>query len=45
MKKPFICLSDQQWKFIQDSMNWTPPPIRGVPRADFRKIWNLFFLF
>lgn len=40
MKKPFICLSDSQWSLICQSTHWTPPPVRGVPRADFRKIWN-----
>jgi transposase len=40
MKKPFVCLSDSQWSLICHSTHWTPPPVRGVPRADFRKIWN-----
>ncbi len=24
-------------------MDWKPPAIRGIPRADFRKIWNSIF--
>lgn len=36
----FTHLSDLQWKTIQGLINWTPPPQRGVPRADFRKVWN-----
>ncbi len=46
MAKHFICLSDSQWATIQKLVNWVPPPQRGVPRTDFRKIWNsiLFIL-
>ena len=46
MVKHFICVSDSQWETIQKLVNWSPPPQRGVPRADFRKIWNsiLFIL-
>lgn len=46
MAKYFICLSDSQWATIQKLVNWVPPPQRGVPRTDFRKIWNsiLFIL-
>lgn len=40
MTKHFICLSGSQWATIQELVNWTPPPQGGVPRADFRKIWN-----
>ena len=40
MAKHFMHLSDAQWETIQGLVNWTPPPQRGVPRADFRKIWN-----
>ena len=40
MAKHFSYLSDSQWKTIQELVNWTPPPQRGVHRADFRKIWN-----
>ena len=40
MAKHFTHLSDSQWKTIQELVNWAPPPQRGVPRADFRKIWN-----
>ena len=40
MSKPFVSLSDSQWSLICKSTHWTPPPVRGVPRADFRKIWN-----
>lgn len=46
MKKPFTQLSDKQWKCIETLINWSPPPVRGVPRSDFRKVWNsiLFIL-
>jgi len=46
MKKPFTQLSDKQWKSIESLTNWSPPPVRGVPRTDFRKVWNsiLFIL-
>lgn len=40
MTKHFSHLSDSQWETIKKLVNWTPPPQRGVPRADFRKIWN-----
>jgi transposase len=40
MSKHFTHLSDSQWETIQGLVNWTPPPQRGVPRADFRKVWN-----
>lgn len=40
MIKHFTHLTDAQWNTIKVLMNWTPPPQRGVPRADFRKIWN-----
>ena len=40
MAKNFTCLSEAQWRTIKELVNWTPPPQRGVPRADFRKIWN-----
>jgi len=43
MEKAFTCFSDKQWQTILNLMNWTPPPVRGVPRADFRKIWNSIF--
>lgn len=47
MQKHFLSLSDSQWETIKGLMtSWSPPPQRGVPRADFRKIWNsiLFIL-
>lgn len=46
MKKPFTQLSDKQWKCIESLVNWSPPPVRGGPRSDFRKVWNsiLFIL-
>lgn len=40
MVKHFTHLSDSQWATIKELINWTPPLQRGVPRADFRKIWN-----
>jgi transposase len=40
MEKHFTHLSDPQWDIIQQLTKWTPPPQRGVPRADFRKVWN-----
>ena len=43
MAKHFTHLSDPQWETIQGLVNWTPPPQRGVPRTDFRKIWNSIF--
>ena len=43
MTKHFIQLTDIQWNSLKELMNWTPPPQRGVPRADFRKIWNSIF--
>lgn len=46
MTKHFTYLSDSQWETIKGLVNWNPPPQRGVPRTDFRKIWNaiLFIL-
>jgi transposase len=43
MTKPFTHLTDSQWEAIRTLMNWTPPKVRGVPRSDFRKIWNSIF--
>lgn len=43
MNKHFTHLTDQQWDVIKSLIEWTPPPERGVPRADFRKIWNSIF--
>jgi transposase len=43
MSKSFSELTDEQWNCIKSLMNWAPPPVRGVPRADFRKIWNSIF--
>ena len=43
MKKTFTCFSDKQWQMIVNLMDWQPPPVRGVARADFRKIWNSIF--
>jgi len=40
MSKKFTHLTDTQWSAIKSLMNWTPPLQRGVPRTDFRKIWN-----
>jgi transposase len=40
MSKNFTHLSDFQWETIKGLVDWAPPPQRGVPRADFRKIWN-----
>jgi len=40
MAKHFTHLSDSQWETIETLVNWSPPLQRGVPRADFRKIWN-----
>lgn len=40
MNKQFEKLTDNQWKFIQESMNWQPPCERGTPRSDLRKVWN-----
>lgn len=40
MAKHFTHLSDNQWETINRLIDWTPPLQRGVPRADFRKIWN-----
>jgi transposase len=40
MSKHFTHLSDSQWETIQGLVNWTPPLQRGVPRSDFRKVWN-----
>jgi transposase len=43
MAKHFVCLSDSQWETIRGLVNWTPPPQRGVPRSDLRKVWNTIF--
>ena len=43
MQKTFTCFSDEQWQMITNLMEWTPPPVRGVARTDFRKIWNSIF--
>lgn len=43
MSKSFEELTDQQWKFIQDNLNWEPPPERGTARSDLRKVWNAIF--
>ncbi len=40
MSKHFTHLSDSQWETIKGLVNWSPLPERGVPRSDFRKIWN-----
>lgn len=40
MTKHFTRLSDSQWETIKSLVDWTPPPQRGIPRTDFRKIWN-----
>lgn len=39
-QKHFKFLSDPQWALIINLMNWKPPPQRGIPRTDLRKIWN-----
>jgi len=43
MRKYFQELNDQQWDFIIESMDWAPPPERGVARSDLRKVWNSIF--
>lgn len=43
MTKHFTHLSDSKWETVQSLVYWTPPPQRGVPRTDFRKIWNTIF--
>lgn len=43
MQKPFHHLSDSQWHLILNFMDWTPPPQRGTPRSDLRKVWNSLF--
>jgi transposase len=43
MAKHFTDLSDSQCETIKGLVNWNPPPQRGVPRADYRKIWNSIF--
>jgi len=44
MQKPFTHFSDNQWDTISKLMNWSLPPVQGIPRTDFRKVWN-FILF
>ena len=35
-------LTDRQWESILEFFNWSPKSkIRGTPRADFHKVWNL----
>lgn len=36
----FDQLTDAQWDVVQKLMNWEPPPQRGTPRSDLRKVWN-----
>lgn len=43
MAVQFEKLTDQQWKFIQNSMEWEPAPARGKPLTCFRKVWNSIF--
>lgn len=43
MNTPFHHLSDSQWALVLNLMNWTPPPERGTPRSDLRKVWNSIF--
>lgn len=43
MSQHFTQLSDSQWETIKGLVNWTPPPQRGVPRTDLRKVWNSIF--
>lgn len=43
MSKYFTYLSDSQWQTTQKLVNWAPPPQRGVPRINFRKIWNSIY--
>lgn len=33
-------LTDSQWSLVQQLMQWDPPPERGIPRSDLRKVWN-----
>lgn len=40
MQKDFTSLTDEQWAVIQQLMDWTPPPERGVRRSNLRKVWN-----
>ena len=42
-QKHFKFLSDEEWNLIHSFMDWEPPLQRGVPRTDFRKIWNSIF--
>ncbi len=45
MKESFHYLSDAQWNLVLTLMDWSPPPERGTPRSDLRKVWNsLFFV-
>lgn len=45
MKESFHHLSDSQWNLVLTLMDWSPPPERGTPRSDLRKVWNsLFFI-
>jgi transposase len=43
MQSSFISLTDDQWSLIQKLMDWEPPPERGKPRANLRKVWNSIF--
>lgn len=40
MPKLFNFLTDDQWNLINMAMEWKPPPERGTPRSDLRKVWN-----
>lgn len=42
-QKHFKFLSDHQWELVISLMQWNPPPQRGTPRTDLRKIWNSIF--
>lgn len=43
MQKSFHHLSDNQWALVLNLMDWNPPPERGTPRSDLRKVWNSLF--
>ena len=39
--QPFTCINDAQWCLIKKALSKvTFPKVRGVPRADLRRVWN-----
>ena len=41
MEETFIQLSDKEWQVVEKYLSeFSFPKVRGIPRTEFRKIWN-----